>query len=508
MNVSDPRILLVDDDTALLEALPRALRLRMNGIEIDTADTAADALERIHTVDYDAIVSDIKMPGMDGLALLEKIRDARPKTPTLLITGHGEHDLAVQALRGGAYDFVQKPIDRDYFVASLERAIQMRRLDRQVEEQRIALERHARVLEHVDDGVFLVDEEGLIRHWNPAAQAITGLAGHAVLGLRAEDALVGWNAVAAAVPVAKVPGPGSHEAKTLPLEIDGRELWLSISGVQSEEGVVYAFRNLTEERALDELKSEFVATISHELRTPLAAIYGAALTLRRSDIELEATQHQRLLEVIADESERLTRIAGDILLANNLDSGRLRIERHCVDILELVRDVVDEMRSLYATREDISLELAVPKSIAPIPGDSDRIRQVLINLIDNAVKYSPDGGRVEIRVEEQENRLRLSVTDEGLGIPHGEQQRIFGKFYRVDPNLTRGVGGTGLGLYICRELVRRMQGRVSVSSEDGHGSTFTVDLPLARERPSQEGARAARKRVRAGIPGGPANQRA
>jgi two-component system, sensor histidine kinase and response regulator len=174
--VSRPRILIVDDDPALLEALPRALQLRVEGIGIDTSETAADALERIRREDYDAIVTDIKMPGMDGLALLNEIRSLRPKTPTLLITGHGEHDLAVQALRGGAYDFVQKPIDRDYFIASLERAIQLRRLDREVERQRQALERHARVLEHVDDGVFLLDEGGVIRHWNPAAQAITGLA--------------------------------------------------------------------------------------------------------------------------------------------------------------------------------------------------------------------------------------------------------------------------------------------------------------------------------------------
>src|SRR5437870_10025253 len=153
----------------------------MNGVEIDTSETAADALQRIRAVDYDAVVTDIKMPGMDGLALLGEIDKLRPGTPTLLITGHGEHDLAVQALRGGAYDFVAKPIDRDYFIASLERAIQMRRLDREVERQRIALQRHARVLEHVDDGVFLVDEAGVIGHWNPAAAAITGLAPNAVL---------------------------------------------------------------------------------------------------------------------------------------------------------------------------------------------------------------------------------------------------------------------------------------------------------------------------------------
>src|SRR3954463_3250520 len=171
----EARILIVDDDVALLEALPRALRLRLDGVEIDTVDNAGDALIRIIGTDYDAIVSDIKMPGMDGLAVLEEIRKLRPKTPTPLITGHGEHDLAVQALRGGAYDFVQKPIDRDYFVASLERAIDMRRLERQVQEQRFALERHARVLEHVDDGIFLVDDDGFIQHWNPAAEAITAI---------------------------------------------------------------------------------------------------------------------------------------------------------------------------------------------------------------------------------------------------------------------------------------------------------------------------------------------
>ena len=180
--MNDARILLVDDDVALLEALPQAILLRMERVQIDTAETATDALERITKVDYDAIVTDIKMPVMDGLALLEEIGKVRPGTPTLLITGHGEHDLAVRALRGGAYDFVAKPIDRDYFIASLERAIGMRRLDREVERQRLALQRHASVLEHVDDGVFLVDDSGVIQHWNPAAAAITGLTPSAVLG--------------------------------------------------------------------------------------------------------------------------------------------------------------------------------------------------------------------------------------------------------------------------------------------------------------------------------------
>jgi signal transduction histidine kinase len=276
-----------------------------------------------------------------------------------------------------------------------------------------------------------------------------------------------------------MPGPGSTDARTLPFVIDGREVWLSISGVAFEDGIVYAFRNLTEERALDELKGEFVATVSHELRTPLAAIYGSAQTLLRDDIVLDEDKRQRLLQVIAQESERLSRVAADILLANRIDSGRLQLDTRPLDVARLAEDVVEQMQSCIAERDDVTVELVAAEPGSFVAGDEDKLRQVLINLADNAVKYSPDGGAVGVRVEASGTFLHISVSDEGLGIPHGEQQRIFGKFYRVDPQLSRGVGGTGLGLYICRELVRRMDGRLTVSSREGEGSTFLVELPLA-----------------------------
>ncbi|HKD75587.1 MAG TPA: response regulator [Ktedonobacterales bacterium] len=142
-----PHILIVDDDPALLQALPEALRLRLGEVNVETYDSGSAALARIATTEFDAIISDIKMPEMDGLALLARIKELQPATPTLLITGHGDHDLAVRALRGGAFDFVQKPIEREYFIASLQRAVQMRRLSRQVAEQQEALARHAETLE-------------------------------------------------------------------------------------------------------------------------------------------------------------------------------------------------------------------------------------------------------------------------------------------------------------------------------------------------------------------------
>jgi two-component system, OmpR family, phosphate regulon sensor histidine kinase PhoR len=187
--------------------------------------------------------------------------------------------------------------------------------------------------------------------------------------------------------------------------------------------------------------------------------------------------------VIAHESERLTRIAGEILLANTLESSRLAAVADELDLATLVTEVVEEIRTGSGSRPERSFVVSLPEELEPVVADGDKLRQVLINLLDNAVKYSPAGGRIEVAVESRESGVRISVRDEGIGIPHTEQKRIFGKFYRIDPQLSRGVGGTGLGLYIARELLRLMDGRLSVESQEGSGATFIVDLPVALPAP-------------------------
>ena len=476
----NPRILIVDDDPALLEALPEALRLRMSELDVEACDSASAALLRIADEDFDAIVTDIKMPGMDGLALLDEIRGLRPDTPTLLITGHGEHDLAIQALRRGAYDYVQKPIDREYFTASLRRAIERRELAKRVEHQRRELERHSHVLEHVGDGVFVVDRGHVVRFWNLAAERITGIAHEDAVGQHVRALLGGWEAVAPSIPVAGDGRPKRQLARMLPFEVPGRELWLSLCGVDVADATVYSFQDRTDERVVDKLKDDFVATASHELRTPLAAIYGAAKTLERSEV-LDPDGVGELISIITDESERLARVIEDILFASHLDSGRLPLETERIDVEAFAQEVVDSMQ-LHLLG---GVTLAVESPAVEVPGvevDPSKLRRVLLNLLENAVKYSPEGGPVVVRVDSVNGRVRLSVHDQGLGIPLGEQERIFEKFYRADPQLARGVGGSGLGLYICRELVQRMGGEIEVESEFGRGSTFTVELPPAPVR--------------------------
>jgi PAS domain S-box-containing protein len=332
----------------------------------------------------------------------------------------------------------------------------------------------ARVLAYVGDGVFLLDGDGVVRLWNRAAETITGLPARSVVGKPVAEAIPGWATVAERVPVAAAPGAGGR-AETIPLELPDRELWLSVSGVGFREGTVYAFRDLTEERALEQLKNEFVATVSHELRTPLAAIYGAAVTLRRDDLPLGQDQRENLLGIVASEADRLARTVNDILWTSRLDSGTLHVAIESCDAVGLAADVAAAARTHLPA--DVELELSAEDEVPRVAADPDKVRQVLANLVDNAIKYSPDGGRVAIAVEPDDGRVRFLVRDHGLGIPPLEQRRIFDKFYRLDPEMTRGVGGTGLGLYICRELIRRMDGRIWVDSREGAGSTFGFELP-------------------------------
>jgi PAS domain S-box-containing protein len=354
-------------------------------------------------------------------------------------------------------------------------AIDRARLYLEVEERADA----ARVLTYVADAVLLLDRADAVRLWNPAAESITGIASSDVIGRPPAEVIPGWRDAVDSIPVSSSPDPG-HPEVMIPIETEQGERWIAISGVTFFGGTVYAFRDVTEGRHLEELKADFIATASHELRTPLAAVYGAAQTLLRHDFALDEAGRDRFVSLIAEESERLGRIVNEILLANQLDSGRVDLGSEPFDPIELVERVVEAVRA-HAPPE-ISVERVVPKRAPHVEADRDKVRQVLVNLTENAIKYSPEGGRMEVGLESGQSSgqetVIFYVKDEGIGIPSDEQARIFEKFYRLDPQMTRGVGGTGLGLYICSELVHRMGGNIWVESSEGEGSTFLLELPV------------------------------
>jgi PAS domain S-box-containing protein len=352
-------------------------------------------------------------------------------------------------------------------------AVENARLYREAERRAEA----ALALAYVGDGVVLLDRDGRVRFWNAAAAAITGVREADAVGRPPAEVVSAWEELTRLAELADADTPERARPVTVPVETASGDRWVAVTGVAFDEGIVYALRDVSDEHALERARSDFVATASHELRTPLAAVYGAARTLLRSDIEIPGDQRDRFLEIIVSETERLTAIVSQILLAGQLEEGRVDVTTAATDLKPLAESALDSAR--LRAPEQIELRLEQNGAPAVALADEDKLRQVLVNLLDNAIKYSPDGGEVVVELEGGNGRARLAVRDRGLGIPPGEHERIFEKFYRLDPALTRGVGGSGLGLFISRELVSRMGGSLSVRSQPGEGAAFVVDLPAA-----------------------------
>ena len=246
-------------------------------------------------------------------------------------------------------------------------------------------------------------------------------------------------------------------------------------------GRIFAFRDISAERVVDQMRSDFVSTVSHELRAPLTSIYGFAATLLREDVEFEEEERRTFLRYIESEAERLTSIVDKLLSVARLDAGDLQVDLAPVDVRSLVSDVVETARGEVVDGHDLVLDL--PESPLAARTDPDKLRQVLVNLVDNAVRFSPNGGRVTVGAARRGEMIVLTVADQGVGIPYTEQQRIFSKFYRVGDAQT---GGTGVGLFIAQGLVTALGGRITVRSEEGRGSNFVVELP---SREANEDAR-------------------
>jgi PAS domain S-box-containing protein len=320
----------------------------------------------------------------------------------------------------------------------------------------------ARALEHVSDAVVLVDDWGRVRSWNPAAERHFGVEAGAALGRRAEEI------------VPEYPQLLESEDQFVPADVDGERRWFTSTTSSFDRGHVLTVRDVTAAHALDRARTEFVATASHELRTPLTSIYGAAQTLLgRSD--LSEQRRTDLMRIIEQESTQLARVVDQLLLSARLDRGTFAHATGLCDVRALCQSIITAAETRKPSQ--ITLALATPPEMPPLLCDEGLVRQVISNLVDNALKYSPDGGLIELRVDDGPEYVHFSVLDRGLGIPASEQDRIFDKFYRLDADMSRGVGGSGLGLHIARELVEQMGGSISVESTPGAGSTFTVTLP-------------------------------
>jgi signal transduction histidine kinase len=324
----------------------------------------------------------------------------------------------------------------------------------------------AQALEHVSDAVFLVDDAGAIRFWNTAGEAMFGIPARLAVGRPAADVVPEYHRLVAA----------AHEGdRFVPVRIGDEEGWLAPALSEFPGGSVLTVSDATAGYVLERARADFVSTASHELRTPLTAVFGGARTLIAHRDVLGPGQQETLLRMIEQESEHLVQIVDQLLISAQLDRGAVHLGESDVDVRDLCRRVVDSARVRADGRNVILLQM--PTEMAALRCDEGLLRQVLVNVVENALKYSPGGARIDVLVKDDPEWVRIDVADEGIGIPATEQERIFEKFYRIDAAMSRGVGGSGLGLYISREIVLQMGGTLTVRSAGGTGSTFSIVLP-------------------------------
>ena len=235
--------------------------------------------------------------------------------------------------------------------------------------------------------------------------------------------------------------------------------------------------DVTELRRLERVRQDFVANISHEFKTPLTAIQGFAETLLAGALE-DPRSNRRLLDIIREHAARLARLTDDLLKLARIEAGKIEVEFSSVGLLDLVERCA-ETTVIKASRKQIVLEIDVPPGLPAVRGDAMLLREVLQNLLDNAIQYTPEGGRIHVSATAGEREAVITVADTGIGIPLADQERIFERFYRVDAARSREAGGTGLGLSIAKHIVEAHGGRLWVESEVGHGSKFSFSIPLA-----------------------------
>jgi len=243
------------------------------------------------------------------------------------------------------------------------------------------------------------------------------------------------------------------------------------------EGAILVFHDITELRRLEKIRRDFVANVSHELRTPISSIKGYAETLLEGALE-DKDNAREFINIIYQDANRLASLINDLLDLSKIESDKLKMSFTALDPVVLIKKAVTIVDN-QAKAKSITLKVDIPQSLPRIRADETRFSQVMINLLDNAVKYSSEGGSATISAQVVENGLQVDISDTGIGISEADLPRIFERFYRVDKARSRELGGTGLGLSIVKHIVSAHGGQIRVKSEPGHGSTFSFIIPLA-----------------------------
>jgi PAS domain S-box-containing protein len=501
------RILYIEDDPGL-SRLVRA-RLEAEGYRVELCTTGAEGLSAFDEALHDLVIIDYQLPDFNGLQVLEALMSRRVSTPVVIATGAGSEEIAVRAMKLGAADYINKEASGKFFhllPSLVEKTLRQHELAAQTQraqtELRESEERLRSILASIDDSVLVTDKAGLfvaVRASGSGERSPTASAGW--IGATFREVFPRQVSELFEAAFAAVQSQDRVEQFDYSLPSENGEVWFNakVSPLKALNGgfagVTIVARDITvrklaEERlrlaslaadAASRAKSELLAGMSHELRTPLTAIIGYAEILSNEYFGTVNERQKQQLDIILQASRHLLDLINDILDISKIESGKTELELGDVRMSALVDHTVTLLKET-ASRRKIQVATSIPDEVSSldVPADERRVKQVLFNLVSNALKFTPAEGRVEIALRRRENSLAVSVKDTGIGVPRGELGRIFDAFYQIRgrPSASKAPG-SGLGLSLARQIVELHGGRIWAESEgDGKGTCLTFTLPL------------------------------
>ncbi len=496
------RILMVEDDRLDQMAFKRMVSDENLSYDYTIANSVAQAKQILDKEKFDLIFVDYLLGDGTAFDILESIKD----TPSVFATGTGSEELAVKAMKSGASDYLIKDPARNYLKVLPEvvkNTIKHKKAEDELKNyheklvdlvkertEELAEEKEllAVTLSSMGDAVIAVDADNCITLFNTAAEHLTGWGFDDVRSRPVDEVIRIINEQTkqrAVSPIDKVLESRKielgHEHDALITRF-GKQCPVSstASPIRKNDGtmtgIVMVFRDVSQQREIDRMKSDFISSVSHELRTPLTSIKAYTETMLHDQNMPEDTKRE-FLQIIDEESDRLTNLINGILEISHIEAGTIEIVRQAVDVTSVVSRAVADLEHL-AARNDITLESDIADNLPKLLGDENKIRSMVSNLITNAIKFTPQNGTIMVSAQTVNNELLIKVIDNGMGIPGQDLPKIFARFYRVN-RPGKQIAGTGLGLAIVKEIVTRHDGRIDVESEPDKGSTFTVYLPLA-----------------------------
>jgi signal transduction histidine kinase len=490
MNAEACRIMVVDDEFGIREGCRKILV--SEGYEVETAEDGAAGLELFKTRGgFAAALVDLKMPRMGGMELVEQIQKHDEDVVTLVITAYATIDTAVEATKRGAYGYIPKPFTPDELLLPVRKGLEKRALS--IETKRLREEREKRLLE--------------VAFERSKSNTIINCMADGVLVINREKQLVLRNVAAARVipGCADAPLPASLDgvvdsaelrtllAETLAAEsrplIAAKEIGLgkctymvNASPVIDPNGdilgAVAVLRDITALKRLEVAKSMFVSMVAHEIKNPLAAIEGY-LNVILSGVAGEDPQRDRsMMRRALVRAATLRTMVSELMNLTAMETGHFTLKRSPLDIGTVVALVVDSYKE-RAQEKEIELSVACNGTVEQVLADKDAMICTFTNLIDNAVKYTPEKGHVGVRVHHDGIYVTVSVRDDGIGMTPDERDRAFDEFFRAKNEYTARIPGTGLGLSLVKRLVEMHQGKIALRTAPGQGSEFVVSLPTA-----------------------------